>query len=292
METYTLAQSFGIFIKEVGAGLPLFIETLFLLYIAKKIREWTTSYNENDQLFDVDNPAMGIASAGYYLGIMIAFTGVITGTSQELWVELRDGAIYGILAIIFQIIAGWSADKFILRKFKVDDELIRDRNKGTAWALFGVYFATGMVVRGAVMGDSPSLTSGLTGSVVYFVLSQIVLILVSVFYQMITSYDFHKEIEEDNVAAGLSFGGFLAAVGVILSHASGNHVSAGDILSFLCWTVISLVILSITRFLVVELILVPGHKITKEIITDRNENAAWMLVVGYQSVAWLFALAV
>ena len=292
MQTHTLAESFGIFLKAVGAGMPLFIETLILLYIAKMVRKWTTSFNENDQLFDVDNQAVGIASAGYYLGIMIAFTGVITGTSQEMAVELRDGAIYGILAIIFQTAAGWSADKLILRRFKVDEELVRDRNKGTAWALFGVYFATGMVVRGAIMGDSPSLTSGLTSSVVYFVLSQIALIIISFFYQMITSYDFHKEIEEDNVAAGLSFGGFLSAVGVILSHASGSSVSMGDILIFVCWTVLSMIILSITRFLVVEQILVPGHKVTKEIIADRNENAAWMLVVGYQAVAWLFALAI
>lgn len=292
MQSYTLAENFGIFIKAVGAGMPLFIETLILLYIAKKVREWTTSFNENDQLFDVDNQAMGIASAGYYLGIMIAFTGVITGASQEMIIELRDGVIYGVLAIIFQTAAGWSADKLILRRFKTDDELVRDRNKGTAWALFGVYFATGMVVRGAIMGDSPSLASGLTSSVVYFLLSQAAFIIISFFYQMITSYDFYQEIEEDNVAAGLAFGGFLSAVGVMLSHASGNHVSTGEIFNFICWTILSMIILSITKFLVVEHILVPGHRITREIITDRNENAAWMLVVGYQAVAWLFALAV
>ncbi|MGD9160187.1 MAG: DUF350 domain-containing protein [Desulfobacteraceae bacterium] len=292
MPTHTLAESFKIFISAVGAGIPLFIETLVLLFIAKLVRQLATSYDENDQLFNVDNQAVGIAAAGYYIGIMIAFTGVITGPPQGWLDELRDGAIYGILAIIFQTVAGWTADKLILRQFKVNDELIRDKNKGTAWALFGVYFATGMVVRGAIMGDSSSLVLGIESSVVYFILSQFALILIAYFYQVITPYNFHKEIEEDNVAAGLAFGGFVSAVGVILSHASGNTIGAGDILIFICWTILSLVVLSLTRFLVVELILVPGHKIKKEIITDRNENAAWMLVVGFQAVAWLFAFAV
>lgn len=288
----TLMENLKIFLDAVGAGLPLFVETLILLYIAKKVRQLATSFDENDQLFNADNPAVGIATAGYYIGIMIAFTGVLTGSSQGWLDEIRDGAIYGVLAIIFQTVAGWSADKFILKQFKITDELIRDKNKGTGWALFGVYFATGMVVRGAIMGDSTSLQSGITSSVVYFVLSQFALIVISYFYQVITPYNFHKEIEEDNVAAGLAFGGFVAAVGVILSHASGNTVGAGDILIFVCWTVLSLILLSLTKFIVVEHILVPGHKIKKEIITDRNENAAWMLVVGYQAVAWLFALAV
>lgn len=292
MHTQTLAESFSLFISAIGEGIPLFIETLLLLYIAKKIRDWITPFDDNKQLFEVDNQAVGIATAGYYIGVMIAFTGVITGASQGIVTELRDGAIYGFLAIIFQNLATWSSDKFILRKFKIDDELIRDRNKGTAWALFGIYFATGMVVRGAVMGESTDLIPGITGSCVYFILSQIALIIISCFYQAITPYNFHREIEEDNVAAGLAFGGFLSAVGVILSHASGNSINPGDILIFVCWTVVSLIVLSITRFIVVELILSPGHSINREITRDRNENAAWMLVAGYQSVAWLFALAV
>ena len=175
----TLMENLKIFLDAVRAGIPLFIETLILLYIAKLVRQMATSFDENDQLFNADNPAVGIATAGYYIGIMIAFTGVLTGSSQDWLIELRGGAVYGILAIIFQTIAGWSADRFILRKFKVAEELIRDKNKGTAWAMFGVYFATGMVVRGAIMGDSPSLVSGIESSVFYFVLSQFALIVIS-----------------------------------------------------------------------------------------------------------------
>ena len=292
MQTLNLAESFNSLISALGAGMPLFIESIILLFIAKKVREWTTSYKENDELFEADNPALGIATAGYYIGIMLAFTGVISGAPQGWLVEIEEGAIYGLIAILFQVIAGWSADKLILKKFSIDTELIRDKNKGTAWAMFGVYFATGMVVRGSIIGESATLVSGLISSGVYFLLSQAALIIISKFYQVITPYDFHKEIEEDNVAAGLAFGGFISAVGVIISHATGNSISAGDICIFVCWTVLSMIILSFTKLVVVENILVPGHKITKEITVDRNENAAWMLVAGYQTVAWFFVLAV
>ena len=292
METLTLSEAFRQFINAIGAGFPLFVEIIILLWFAKRVREWTTDFKENEQLFEADNHAVGIATAGYYIGIMIALMGVLSGPSEGWLMDIRDGAIYGIMAILFQNIARYTADKFILRRFNIDDELIKHKHEGTAWAMFGIYFATGMVVRGAIMGDSISLWAGISSSVVYFILGQLVLILVSDFFQLITPYDFHDEIEKNNVAAGLAFGGFVSAVGVIIGHASGDSLQVAELVIFFCWTLLSLIILGFTQYVVVEHILVPGHKITKEIVTDKNENAAWMLIVGYQIVAWIFVLAV
>jgi uncharacterized membrane protein YjfL (UPF0719 family) len=292
MQDLSFAAFFEQFISAIGNGLPLFMGTLILLWIARVIRERTSTYNENKQLFVKDNPAVGIAAAGYYIGILIALTGVLAGPSLGWKIDMRDCAVYGIVAILFQNIASWSADKFILREFNIDEELIRDKNKGTAWTLFGIYFATGMVVRGSIMGGTSEIGSGLVSSLVYFILSQLVLILSSYFYRFITAYDFHKEIEDDNVAAGLAFGGFVSAVGVIIGHASGDSLTLFDIAMFFSWTIIGFLFLWGTECIVVKYILVPGHKVSKEIQADRNENAAWMLVVGYQTVAWVFVLAV
>lgn len=292
MENPMFTEVLGEFLNATGAGIPLFIETLFLLWFAKRMREWTTNFVENEQLFEVDNHAIGIAAAGYYIGIMIAITGVISGPSQGWLIDIRDGAIYGIMAILFQNIARWSADKFILKQFSIDEELIRDKNEGTAWAMFGLYFATGMVVRGAMIGESIDILTGLVSALVYFILGQLALIAITYFYQKITPYDFHEEIEKDNVAAGIAFCGFVSSVGVIIGHASGDSVTIPSIVIFICWTLLSLLVLSLSKYVVVEHILVPRHKITKEITIDRNENAAWMLVVGYQTTAWLFVLAV
>lgn len=292
MKDLEFTSFFEQFISTIGEGIPLFIETLILIWIARFIRESTSKYNENEQLFVKDNHAVGISSAGYYIGILIALTGVLSGPSLGWEIDMRDCAVYGIVAILFQNIAGWSADKFILRKFKVIDELIRDKNQGAAWALFGVYFATGMVVRGSIMGGTSVISDGLVSSLVYFILSQLILILCSYFYAFITQYDFHQEIEDDNIAAGLAFGGFLSAVGIIIGHASGDSLSLPEITLFFCWTIVGLLFLWGTQSIVVEKLLVPGHKITKEIKDDRNENASWMLVVGYQTVAWIFVLAV
>lgn len=292
MKDLELTSFFEQFISAIGQGIPLFIETLILLWIARFIRQSTSKYNENEQLFVKDNHAVGISAAGYYIGILIALTGVLSGPSLGWEIDMRDCAVYGIVAILFQNIAGWSADKFILRKFKIVDELIRDKNQGTAWALFGVYFATGMVVRGSIMGGTSTIGEGLVSSLVYFILSQLILIICSYFYNFITRYDFHKEIEDDNIAAGLAFGGFLSAVGIIIGHASGDSLSLPEIAMFFCWTIVGLLFLWGTQSIVVEKLLVPGHKISKEIKEDRNENASWMLVVGYQIVAWVFVLAV
>jgi uncharacterized membrane protein YjfL (UPF0719 family) len=288
-----IVNTFTAFGVALARGIPLLIETLIIIYIAKLIHDGLTKFDDNAELFKNDNRAVGVATAGYYLGILIALTGVLAGGSKGLLNDVIDVGVYGILAIVMQNISRWSADKFILSEFSIDEELVRDRNMGTAWAMFGIYFATGMIVRGAIMGDSASFWSGIGTTLYYFILSQVILVIVAWVYQSkITPYDFHEEIKNDNVAAGLAFAGFVSALGVIVSHGGGNHVSVADTVGFILWTAIGIVILGFTRAVLAERILVPGHKITDEVVRDRNENAGWMLIAAYHIMAWVFVLAV
>jgi uncharacterized membrane protein YjfL (UPF0719 family) len=288
-----LVNTFTTFGDALVKGVPLFVETIIIIYIAKLIRDGLTRFDDNAELFKNDNHAVGVATAGYYLGVLIALTGVLAGGSRGLLGDVIDVGVYGILAIIMQNIARWSADKFILSEFNIDDELVRDKNMGTAWAMFGIYFATGMIVRGAIMGDSAGFWGGIGTTVYYFILSQVILVIVARIYQSkITPYDFHKEIENDNVSAGLAFAGFVSALGVIISHGGGNHFSVADTVGLILWTVVGLIILGFTRAVLAERILVPGHKITDEVVRDRNENAGWMLIAAYHIMAWVFVLAV
>jgi uncharacterized membrane protein YjfL (UPF0719 family) len=158
--------------------------------------------------------------------------------------------------------------------------------------MFGVYFAVGMIVRGVVMGESTGILSGLMTTIYYFVLSQIAIILVGWLYQVITPYNFHEEIEKDNVSAGLAFAGFFSSMGVIIGHSGGDGFNWPDTINFILYTITGVIILALTRYIVAEHILSPGHRITKEIIEDQNQNMAWMLVVSYHAMAWIFVLAV
>ena len=286
------AQVFGKFVGALGIGLPLLVETVILLWIAKLIRDAVTPFDHNKEMFKSDNHALGIATAGYYFGVLIALSGVLFGPSQGFWIDILGVAIYGILAILLINIARWTTDKLVLRSFDINKELSVDKNIGTGWAMFGVYFAVGMVVRGAVIGESADLLSGIGTTVYYFVLGQIAMILVAFLYQVITPYDFHAEIEKDNASAGLAFGGFISALGVIIGNSGGEKFTWPDTFSFILYTAAGVILLAMTRYIVAEHILIPGHKIAKEIVNDQNENAAWMLAASYHATAWIFVLAV
>ena len=93
--------------------------------------------------YEQDNPALAVAVAGYYFGLVLAIGGALTGPDQMLVDDLIDLFIYGLLAVILLNISWFLCDRLILYRFRVSDELIRDRNTGTGAVLMGVNIASG-----------------------------------------------------------------------------------------------------------------------------------------------------
>ena len=50
---------------------------IVVLAIAKLVQDFLTPYRINDQLSHRDNHALGLSITGYYLGVIIAFIGVV-----------------------------------------------------------------------------------------------------------------------------------------------------------------------------------------------------------------------
>jgi len=163
--------------------------------------------------------------------------------------------------------------RFVLYRFDVAKELLEDRNVGTGAVVFGGLVATGLIVSGAVHGEG----GGPLTALVFFALGQLVLVAFGLFYQKITRYDFHDEIEKDNVAAGVAFGGNMIALGILLFGAnSGDFVGwAENLEDFGYYAVAGFAMLMVLRRLV-DLVLLPGTTLHHEIANDRNLNAAWI----------------
>jgi uncharacterized membrane protein YjfL (UPF0719 family) len=111
-------------------------------------------------------------------------------------------------------------------------------------------------------------------------------------YNRFTPYDLHAEIEQDNIAAGVAFGGTLAALGIILAAgASGDFVSWQYNLShFALSALVGVVMLPLVRLLL-DKILVRGSDLNREIHHDRNLGAAILeMTVAVAFAAVLFIL--
>ncbi len=92
------------------------------------------------------------------------------------------------------------------------------------------------------------------------------------------------------MAAGISFGGALASIGVVIGlSASGDFESWSESLTeFIVYAALGLVLLAAVRFLT-DKILLPGVKLSDEIAGQEtpNQGAAYIEALSYISAAFI-----
>ncbi len=275
----------------VTYDLPVLVIVLIAIWIGKLVNDLLTRYKIDEEITGKNNSAVGIALAGYYIGLAIAIAGVVIGPESEtLGKEALTMAIYSIIAIILMNLSTFINDKLILYKFDDQKELVEDRNSGTAAVMAGSYLATGLIINASVSGEvSGGWWQGLLACLVFFILGQAVLVIAGLWYQIITRYDIHKVIGEDNnIAAGIGFGGFLFAMGYIVRSAMmGESTSwAMDLSAFGLYVVIALILLSIGQW-ITDKVFLPKAKASEEIGKQANIAASAIFIAIDISIAIL-----
>jgi uncharacterized membrane protein YjfL (UPF0719 family) len=272
--------------------LALLVVLLIATWIGKLINDLLNRrYKTDEEIVGKNNAAVGIAMAGYYLGLMIAIAGVVLGPeSRDFWKDLLNTGIYSIIAIILMNISRVICDNLILYKFDEKKELVEDQNVGTGAVMAGTYLATGFIISTSVSGEiSGEWWKGLLSCLIFFVIGQIVLILAGLWYRLLVRYDVHKVIEENhNTAVGMSFGGFMFAVGYIASSAmSGESVSwMADIVSFVLYVIVALIFLSI-GYWITDVLFLPKATMNDEVGKQGNIAAAALSVAVNIGIAIL-----
>ncbi len=257
---------------------------LATLLIAKLVLDALTPFKVDEELTTKDNPALGVTVCGYLIAVIAIFLGATVGDTTELGGEL-DGELaslgqslgidfgYAIGGILLLNVGRALLDRLVLSKFSTRKEIIEDRNVGTGAVEFGNYIATGLIIAGSISGEG----GGPLTALVYFGLGQAVLVLFGWFYQLITKYDVHAEIEKDNVAAGVAMGLSMIAIGIILLRAIAGDFSsfAEDLPFFGYFTIAGFALLWVMRK-IVDFVFLPGTTLAHEIVNDRNLNVAWI----------------
>ena len=276
-------------------------------------------YDVDHELTEADNPAVGTALFGFLAGLVIVMaalvgnaTGHLDDPDEVAW-ELGELAVYGALAVLLLKLAGWINDRIILHRFENQKELVDDRNVGAGAALAGSYIASGLVLAGSLSGKvDPALLSEGRGALAYagvelavaltfFALAQLVLAAYGLIYQAIQKEDVHDAIERDytqdgvlhggNMAAGVAFGGNLAAVGIILYGATAGdfHGWTEHLTRFGVMVAVGLVLLPVWRVFVDKVMLAKAD-LNKEIYEDRNVNAALLETICMLGLAAVIVL--
>ena len=244
------------------------------------------SYNIKDELVEKDNAAFALVLCGYYLGLTFSIGGVIAGPSAGMESDLIDILVYGPLAILLLNLSALINDRFILSEFDIRKEILQDQNCGTGVVEFAVFVATGLNIFGALYGQGGSVFT----AIAFWALGQTVLVLVGKYYNLITQYNIHEQIEKDNVAVGIGFAGALIGIGNLLRVASAeNFISwESNLITFGLYMVVGLILLPVARILT-DRILLPGRSLADELVNQvkPNQGAAFLEASSYIGASFL-----
>lgn len=289
----------GDVLTAIMEGMPYLTIVLVFLLLAKVFYDKTTSFHFNDELTEKDNPAFGICLAGYLVGVGIALAGSLYGTgstqeegfSDSIVNDLISIFISGIATILLMRLSIFINDKAILYRFRIEKEMIEDRNIGTGFVVAGGCLATGFMLNGVMHGESGSFLMVIRDILVYWLVGQILLVVSGFVFQKITSYDVHKTIgEDDNIPAGISFGGFLVGIGIIVRSAlAGASSDLWEELQIVLAVWLIGIVLLVTARAIADKIFLPNSPLSKEVAEDKNPAAGAIAAASFICIALLLA---
>ncbi len=266
----------------------IYLAACFVVFVAGHLVFilFRRSYNIQDELVEKDNAAFALVLCGYYLGLTFSIGGVIAGPSAGMESDLIDILVYGPLAILLLNLSALINDRFILSEFDIRKEILQDQNCGTGVVEFAVFVATGLNIFGALYGQGGSVFT----AIAFWALGQTVLVLIGKYYNLITQYNIHEQIEKDNVAVGIGFAGALIGIGNLLRAASAEHFISweANLITFGLYMVVGLILLPVARVLT-DRILLPGRSLADELVNQvkPNQGAAFLEASSYIGASFL-----
>jgi uncharacterized membrane protein YjfL (UPF0719 family) len=284
-----MIDSFVDTLQAFPRGLVFVAVGLAVLVLGKLARDVTTRYSIDQEVTKKQNLAVALRLSGYFAGLVLVLLGALyqplllpgeggLGFDRDYWLEVLRVFLYALAGIVALNLVRPLMDRAILYKFRVDDEIVEGQNVGTAAAEFGLYIATGLLIAGAVAGEGAGseLTSALV-TLAFLGMGLVFLVAYAVFYQFTTPYDIHSEIEGNNNAVGIAFGGNLIAIGLVMFKAVfGDFVGWGEsIAAFLTLGVIGFALLYVLRVLIDRLLL-PTVRVSSALAEGRNTGVAFV----------------
>ena len=255
-----------------------------MLIVAKLLKGVLSPYKTDEELTSRDNPAFGLALSGYYLGVVAIYIGTVRPSDMAVSESLLITAAWSLAGIVALALSRTLMNAALISGARCSDQIVAHHNLAAGAVEFGVYVSAGLVLAGALREPGGSVVT----AVVFFLLSQVVLLVLGRVYQAFAGYAIGKEICSGNVAAGAAFGLTLIALSLLMVKAtSGEFIDWPTNLGFFAFDAIVGFILLMALRWVTDLALLPNARIAEEVVRDRNPNAGLMEGVIAIAVALL-----
>ena len=278
-------------------GILFLVLSLVILYIARVTYSLLSPFNLDEQLTKHDNKAVALSFGGFMVGVGVILVGIMQSPATEdprnldpLVYDILSTVFWGLGGVVLLLVARFINDKLIFSRFNNAKELVTDRNVGTGAVEFGSFIGSAIIIYSAQQGESIGLVAGIVTTFMFFLMGQLAFWGYAGLYQMVARYDVHQQIEQDNIAAGVSFGLNLIAISLMI----GGFIRYSDsVVGFVMWYAFASILLLSCRYLVDKLILT-GDLLDEEVSRDQNWGAAIVeggvaIVIGLIASATFFA---
>ncbi len=273
---------------------------MIILVIAKFARDFITPYRIDDEVIKRKNLAVAVRLSGYFIGVILVFLGTLyqplalaevdgLGFNQEYAEDVLRVFLYSLAGIAALNLVRIFMNRLILFKFDIEKEVVEGQNVGSGAAEFGMYVATGLLIAGAVAGEG----GGPDTAAAFFGMGLVLLVLFALFYQLTTSFDIHSEIEGNNTAVGIAFGGNLIGIGLVTFKAVFGDFGGWQegIAAFVIFGIVGFALLYVMRILLDKLLL-PTISTSNAIAVQRNVGVAFIESAVVISSAMILFLAI
>ncbi len=246
------------------------VQALVFLWIGSQAYVVLRKVSLSLQLAEKDNPAFAISFGGFMAALGVVIASVIQSPSPDDFTwgqELVSSIIWTAGSLVLLIVALLVNDFMIFPKFKNRKEILEDRNVGLAAVEAASFLGTAILIRASLSEQIEPVDLGEPWlTLIYFVVGQALFLLYSKVYPKAAGIDLHGELEKDNPAVGLAFGGSLLAFALLLGNAKMSH----DAIPTVVFLAIGYVIVLGLLRLVVHVIFSRKVSLSKELQEDRN----------------------
>jgi len=243
---------------------------------------WATGklegYDPINEIFFRDNAALGIRFALYTIAVVYALLGIFDRAQGESAVAAFS--LHALLAALLIHLSRYLNDWLILYDFDNNREVVQEKNSAVGIVEGATYWASAFVVGGAF----DDWESGLWLAVVWFLIGQILLILLGLLYRVVER-GAAKALDENNTAAGIALGGFLLSGGIVCGAViSGPSQGWRHDLSIVTAYILVWLALILAAHVLTDSIVLRSSRLRDEVMEQRNIAAALFKAVIFLSL--------
>ncbi|MGX5203273.1 DUF350 domain-containing protein [Aliikangiella sp. IMCC44632] len=271
-----------------------------LIVSLKFLKGVLANVHSQKELVENNNAAFGISFGGAILALAVMLTGVSSGDEADsLMAELSAMLGFGVLGMVLILLGRIIQDKLVLRQIDIHGELAKG-NIACALVDVGHMLAVGIIVRSVMVWVPSSDLSIVSLLLVAFVLSQLVMVVASLYRVKLFKVSnndgsncLQTAVVGGNSALALRYAAF--SIGAALVVTTASHLvefsPAEYWLSAVTWAGVALVSIPIYAVIavIIRKLVLSGVDVAQEV--DREQNMGVAAVEGAIFIALSLVLS-